>query len=70
MTDGYQNQPDVSRERIVDGLLHTGDIFRVDGDGFYYFMGRVDDMFSCGGENVYPKEVENLLFALPAVRDV
>lgn len=70
VTDGYQNLPDMTREKIVDGWLRTGDIFRVDADGFYYFMGRVDDMFSCGGENVYPKEVENLLFAHPAVRDV
>jgi long-chain acyl-CoA synthetase len=70
VTDGYQNLPEVTRDRIVDGWLRTGDIFRIDSAGFYYFMGRVDDMFSCGGENVYPKEVENLLFAHPAVRDV
>jgi acyl-CoA synthetase (AMP-forming)/AMP-acid ligase II len=67
---GYHNLPQLTRERIVDGWLRTGDVFRVDADGFFYFMGRVDDMFSCGGENIYPKEVENLLFAHPAVRDV
>ena len=38
-------------------------------DGFYYFRSRVDDMFSCGGENIYPKEVENLLFTHPDVAD-
>lgn len=70
VTDGYQNLPDVTRDKIVDGWLRTGDIFKIDAEGFYYFMGRVDDMFSCGGENVYPKEVENLLLAHPAVRDV
>jgi len=70
VTDGYQNLPEITRDKIVDGWLRTGDIFRVDSAKFYYFMGRVDDMFSCGGENVYPKEVENLLFAHPAVRDV
>ena len=70
VTHGYHNLPEVTREKIVDGWLRTGDIFRVDADGFLYFMGRVDDMFSCGGENIYPKEVENLLFAHPAVRDV
>jgi long-chain acyl-CoA synthetase len=70
VTDGYQNLPDVTREKIVDGWLRTGDIFRIDADGFYYFMGRVDDMFSSGGENIYPKEVENLLLGHPAVRDV
>jgi len=47
--------------------LRTGDIFVKDKDGFYYFRSRVDDMFSCGGENVYPKEVENLLFGHPDV---
>jgi acyl-CoA synthetase (AMP-forming)/AMP-acid ligase II len=69
VTRGYHNLPDVTREKIVDGWLRTGDVFRVDKDGFYFFLGRVDDMFSCGGENIYPKEVENLLFAHPAVRD-
>jgi acyl-CoA synthetase (AMP-forming)/AMP-acid ligase II len=48
-------------------LAQTGDIFCKDKDGFFYFRSRVDDMFSCGGENVYPKEVENLLFAHPDV---
>jgi long-chain acyl-CoA synthetase len=59
---GYHNQPDVTREKLVDGWLKTGDIFERNNDGFYFFRSRVDDMFSCGGENVYPKEVENLLF--------
>ena len=70
VTDGYHNLPEVTREKIIDGWLRTGDIFRVDDAGFYYFMGRVDDMFSCGGENVYPKEVENLLLSHPDVCDV
>jgi long-chain acyl-CoA synthetase len=69
VTRGYHNLPQVTREKIIDGWLRTGDVFRVDPDGFYYFMGRIDDMFSCGGENIYPKEVENLLFSHPAVRD-
>lgn len=67
---GYWRKPALTAETIVDGWLRTGDIFKIDAEGFYYFMGRVDDMFSCGGENVYPKEVENLLLAHPAVRDV
>jgi long-chain acyl-CoA synthetase len=69
VTLGYHNLPQVTREKIVNGWLRTGDVFRVDAHGFFYFMGRVDDMFSCGGENIYPKEVENSLFAHPAVRD-
>jgi long-chain acyl-CoA synthetase len=64
---GYYNEPEISRKKLTDGWLHTGDIFAKDRDGFFYFRSRVDDMFSCGGENVYPKEVENLLFAHPDV---
>jgi long-chain acyl-CoA synthetase len=64
---GYYNEPEITREKLTDGWLHTGDIFCKDKDGFFYFRSRVDDMFSCGGENVYPKEVENLLFAHPEV---
>ncbi len=64
---GYHNEPDITRAKLKDGWLHTGDILCRDKDGFYYFRSRVDDMFGCGGENVYPKEVENLLFAHPDV---
>jgi long-chain acyl-CoA synthetase len=64
---GYYNEPEITRAKLTDGWLHTGDIFCKDKDGFFYFRSRVDDMFSCGGENVYPKEVENLLFAHPEV---
>lgn len=64
---GYHKRPDVTAERLVDGWLRTGDVFRRDADGFFYFKSRVDDMFSCGGENIYPKEVEDLLFRHPAV---
>jgi len=64
---GYHKRPDVTRDKLVDGWLRTGDVFRRDSQGFYYFKSRVDDMFSCGGENIYPKEVEDLLFRHPAV---
>jgi acyl-CoA synthetase (AMP-forming)/AMP-acid ligase II len=69
VTAGYHNRPDLTRERIVDGWLRTGDLFRVDEQGFFFFRGRVDDMFSCGGENIYPREVESLLLAHPDVID-
>src|SRR5262249_35191050 len=59
------NEPEITRAKLTDGWLHTGDIFAKDRDGFFYFRSRVDDMFSCGGENVDPKEVENLPFAHP-----
>jgi long-chain acyl-CoA synthetase len=64
---GYHKRPDLTREKLVDGWLRTGDVFRRDAQGFFYFKTRVDDMFSCGGENIYPKEVEDLLFRHPAV---
>ena len=64
---GYHKRPEVTREKLVDGWLRTGDVFRRDSERFYYFKSRVDDMFSCGGENIYPKEVEDLLFRHPAV---
>ena len=66
---GYHNQPDVTRDKLKDGWLRTGDIFRRDENGFFYFRSRADDMFSCGGENIYPKEVENLLFGHADVSD-
>jgi long-chain acyl-CoA synthetase len=66
---GYHNLPELTRERIVDGWLRTGDVFSVDEGGFYYFRGRIDDMFTCGGENIYPKDVENLLLGHPDVVD-
>jgi long-chain acyl-CoA synthetase len=66
---GYHNQPEVTAAKLVDGWLRTGDIFHRDPQGFYFFRSRVDDMFSCGGENVYPKEVENVLFAHADVAD-
>lgn len=66
---GYNNRPELNAERLVDGFLRTGDIFRRDGDGYFYFMGRTDDQFSCGGENINPKEVELLLVQHPDVID-
>jgi acyl-CoA synthetase (AMP-forming)/AMP-acid ligase II len=67
VTPGYHELPEVNRQRIVDGWLRTGDLFRQDEAGFFYFMGRSDDMFVCGGENIYPIEVESLLLSHPAV---
>ena len=69
VTPGYYKLPEVNAKRIKDGWLATGDLFSLDEQGFYYFRGRTDDMFNCGGENIYPKEVENLLLAHPAVFD-
>jgi long-chain acyl-CoA synthetase len=64
---GYHNLPEETAKRIRDGWYHTGDICRRDADGFYYFVGRTDDMFVSGGENIFPIEVESLLERHPAV---
>ncbi len=58
---GYHNLPDKTAERLVDGWLDTQDVLRRDSEGFYYFVGRADDMFKCGGESVYPGEVAGVL---------
>jgi len=70
VTPGYHNLPAVNRQRLVDGWLRTGDLFHRDADGFFFFKGRTDDMFNCGGENIYPLEVEGLLLTHPDVVDV
>jgi long-chain acyl-CoA synthetase len=68
--NGYQNRPELSAEKMRDGWMHTGDIMRRDADGWYYFVGRADDMFVCSGENVYPGQVERLLERHPDVLEV
>ena len=69
VTPGYYNLPEVNAQRLQDGWLRTGDLFRRDDEGYFHFQGRADDMFNSGGENIYPKEVENLLLSHPAVVD-
>jgi long-chain acyl-CoA synthetase len=63
----YHNLPAETARRVRDGWYYTGDICRRDAEGFYYFVGRNDDMFVCGGENIFPIEVESLLEKHPAV---
>ena len=64
---GYLNLPEVTASRMRDGWYLTGDVMRRDPDGFYYFVGRSDDMFNCGGENIYPGELEKVLEHHPQV---
>jgi long-chain acyl-CoA synthetase len=64
----YHNLPEVTQRAITaDGYYNTGDLFTRDADGFFFFVGRADDMFVCGGENVYPGEVEMMLEQHPLV---
>jgi acyl-CoA synthetase (AMP-forming)/AMP-acid ligase II len=65
--NGYHNRPDVKPPFTADGFYITGDVFRRDADGFHYFVGRTDDMFVSGGENIYPADVERMLERHPDV---
>jgi fatty-acyl-CoA synthase len=67
---GYWNKPEATAAAIRDGWFYTGDAGYFDADGFLYIHDRVKDMIVSGGENVYPAEVENAVFAHPAVADV
>jgi acyl-CoA synthetase (AMP-forming)/AMP-acid ligase II len=64
---GYLNRPEATAKRVADGWYNSSDVMRRDADGFFFFVGRDDDMFVCGGENIYPGEVEKLLERHPAV---
>jgi long-chain acyl-CoA synthetase len=64
---GYHNRPDVRPPFTADGYYITGDVFRRDADGFHYFVGRTDDMFVSGGENIYPADVERMLERSPDI---
>jgi len=64
---GYWNRPEISKEALRGGWMHTGDIGRFDADGFLYIMDRKKDMIKPGGENVYSPEVESMILSHPAV---
>ncbi len=64
---GYWNKPDATAESFTDGWLHSGDIARIDDDGFVYIVDRAKDMVIRGGENVYSVQVESVLFEHPDV---
>jgi long-chain acyl-CoA synthetase len=67
LMNGYHNRPEVTPPFTPDGFYITGDVFRRDADGFHYFVGRTDDMFVSGGENIYPSDVERMLERHPDV---
>jgi long-chain acyl-CoA synthetase len=66
---GYWGQPGATAEAIRDGWLHTGDLARVDEDGYLFVVDRKKDLIIRGGYNVYPREVEEVLYEHPAVRE-
>lgn len=67
---GYLNRPDATASTVVDGRLHTGDVGRLDDDGYLTIVDRIKDMIIRGGENIYPKEIENALATHPDVLEV
>ncbi|MCF0115445.1 MAG: AMP-binding protein [Erysipelotrichaceae bacterium] len=68
---GYYKMPKATAETIdKEGWLHTGDLARMDENGNYYITGRLKDMIIRGGENIYPKEIEEFLYTHPMVQDV
>ncbi|WP_052216235.1 class I adenylate-forming enzyme family protein [Sphingomonas sp. ERG5] len=66
---GYWNKPQATAETFIDGWVRTGDLARLDAEGFVYIVDRAKDMIIRGGENIYSSEVENVLYAHPAVTD-
>jgi fatty-acyl-CoA synthase len=68
---GYWNDPEKTAAAIdADGWMHTGDLAVMDADGYVNIVGRIKDMVIRGGENIYPREVEEFLYTHPAVEDV
>lgn len=67
---GYFKNPEATAQMLRNGWLHTGDLGRIDEDGFIYIVDRKKDLIICGGENVYPVEIEGVLLKHPKVRDV
>lgn len=68
---GYYKMPEKTREVIdEDGWLHSGDLATLDEDGYYSIVGRIKDMIIRGGENIYPREIEEFLYTMPGVLDV
>ena len=69
LMSGYWNQPDITAETIRDGWLYTGDLARRDEEGYIFIVDRERDMYISGGENVYPAEIEKVLFTHPKILD-
>ena len=64
---GYTNT--ISHNLTDDGYFITNDLFKIDENGFYFYLGRADDMFTSGGNNIFPKQIENVLKQHPGVKD-
>jgi acyl-CoA synthetase (AMP-forming)/AMP-acid ligase II len=67
---GYWRDPEATAETLRNGWLHTGDLGYMDEDGYLYLMDRSKDMIVSGGENIYPREIEEVIIRHPAIREV
>jgi len=67
---GYWNRPEAEAEKFRGGWIFTGDLGKVDEEGYFYVLGRTDDMIISGGENIYPAEIERVIYSHPKVADV
>ena len=66
---GYWHLPIATAEAVIDGWLHTGDLARVDADGYFFIVDRKKDMIIRGGYNIYPREIEEVLYEHPAIKE-
>jgi len=66
---GYWNKPEETSESIKNGWLRTGDLATMDKDGYFYIVGRKKEMIITGGFNVYPQEIESVLYEHPSVKE-
>jgi long-chain acyl-CoA synthetase len=69
VTPGYWNRPEATAEALEDGWLHTGDVGKRDGEGWFYLVDRIKDMINVSGYKVWPREVEDVLFRHPALAE-
>jgi acyl-CoA synthetase (AMP-forming)/AMP-acid ligase II len=67
---GYHKDPEGTSDVMRNGWLHTGDLARMDEEGFFYIVDRKKEMILSGGENIYPREIEEVLMRHPAIADV
>jgi long-chain acyl-CoA synthetase len=66
---GYWNRPQETAAALRGGWLHTGDLGRMDDDGYFYIVDRLKEMINCSGMKVYPREVEEVLYRHPKVQE-
>ncbi len=69
LMEGYHNRTEATAEALAGGWMHTGDAGSLDDEGYLYVSDRVKDMIISGGENIYPREIEDVIFRMPAVAD-